>query len=71
MISRSRVAWERTVANDGSIDDESKQGLLVGSSVVLQESCGVVVTHGDVLWPLGDSKPSSGRDGESLEKHDG
>jgi len=44
----------RTVANDSSIDDEGQQGLLVCSSVVLQQRGGVVVADGSVCGTLGE-----------------
>jgi hypothetical protein len=46
--SRLQVEGEHTVTDDGSVDDESQESLLVGSSVVHQQSSGVVVADGHV-----------------------
>lgn len=61
---------QHTVTDDSSVDDESQQGLLIGSSVVLQQSRGVVVTDSGVRGALGDRTANSCGDSESLEKHD-
>jgi hypothetical protein len=58
-----------TVANNGSVDDEGQQGHLVCSSIVLQQSSGVVVADGRVGRTLGKSRTNGSRDGKSLEKH--
>lgn len=67
---RRESAGPTYVTNDGSVDNQGEEGLLVGSGVVLQQSSGVVVAHGLVGWALGDSEGRSGGDGKSLEKHD-
>ena len=58
-----------TVANDSSVDDEGQQGLLVGSSVVLQQRGSVVVADGGVCGTLGEGRANSRREGKSSEKH--
>ena len=50
------------VANDGCVDDESKEGVLVCGSVVFQEGGGVVVADGDVFRSLGESGGCNGRE---------
>lgn len=59
-----------TVTDDGGVDDEGQEGLLVGSSVVLQQSSGVVITDGSVRGTLGsDTRGEDSRGGDSLEEH--
>lgn len=52
------------VANDGSVDDQSQDGLLVGRVVLHQQSSGVVVANGLVSWSL-SRDGSSGTKAES------
>lgn len=54
------------VTNDGSVDEESQQGVLVGSSVVCQKSSGVVRADGLVRRSLrkrGDGSRKTSKDG--------
>jgi hypothetical protein len=58
MHQRAPEGWVRrrlTVSNDCSVDDESQQGHLVCSRVVLQQSRGVVVANRRVGGTLGQS----------------
>lgn len=62
---------QRTVTNDGGVNDQSQKSLLVGSSVVLQQSSGVVVADGRVSRALSDGTGNRSSHSKSLEKHDG
>lgn len=65
VLGRGRL----TVTNNGGVDDESQEGHLVCSSVVLQQSSGVVIADGSIGRTLSDSGANSSREGKSLEKH--
>jgi hypothetical protein len=60
---------ERTVTNDSSVDDEGQQSHLVCSSVVHQQSGGVVVADGRGCWTLSNSGANSNRESKSSAKH--
>jgi hypothetical protein len=59
-----------TVTNDSGVDDEGQESLLVGSSVVLQQSSSIVIADGHIRRTLSDSTANGGGDGQSLEEHD-
>lgn len=59
-----------TVTNYSGVDDEGQESLLVGSSVVLQQSSGVVVADRLVRRTLSNGTANGGRDSKSLEEHD-
>ncbi len=58
-----------TVADDGGVDDQGQKGLLVGSSVVLQQSGGVVVADGHIRRALSDGPAQGGGNDKSFEEH--
>ena len=62
---------QRTVTDDGGVNDQSQKSLLVCSSVVLQQSRGVVVADGCVGRALSDGTGNRNSDSKSLEEHDG
>lgn len=59
-----------TVTNDSGVDNEGQESLLIESSVVLQQSSGVVVADGYIRRTLSDGTANSGSDSKSLEEHD-
>ena len=60
-----------TVTNDNSVDDEGQESLLVGSSVVLQQSSGVVVADRHISRSLSNGTANGGGgDSKCLEEHD-
>jgi hypothetical protein len=59
-----------TVTNDGGVDNKGQEKLLIGSSVVRQQSSGVVVADGHIRRTLSDDTANGGGDSKSLEKHD-
>jgi hypothetical protein len=60
---------EYTVADDGSVDHQRQEGLLVCGRVILQQSHGVVVADGDIGRTLSSSGADDSRNGERLEQH--
>lgn len=62
--------WLGVVANDGGVDDESQEGVLVGRIVLLEEGGGVVVTDGGVGRALGDNGAKGSEESKSFELHD-
>jgi hypothetical protein len=72
MVSKNstrRHGEERTVTNDGRVNDEGQQCHLVCSSVVHQQSSGVVIADGRVCWTLSNSGANGSRESKSSEKH--
>jgi hypothetical protein len=59
-----------TVTNDGGVDNKCQKSLLVGSSVVLQQSSGIIVADRDIGRALSNRSANGSRDSKSLEKHD-
>lgn len=59
------------VADDGGVDDERQEGVLVGRVVLLEEGGGVVVTDGGVGRALGDGSADGSEESKSFELHDG
>lgn len=64
------IIRQLTISNDCGVDDEGQKSLLVGSSVVLQQSSGVVITDGCTIGSLCHSTANGRSHGKSFEKHD-
>jgi hypothetical protein len=52
------VFYRIDLPNNSSIDNKCKESVLVGSSVVHQQSSGIVITDGCVGWALSSHKAS-------------
>jgi hypothetical protein len=59
-----------TVTNNNSVDNKSQEKFLVSSSVVHQQSSGVVVADGHIRRTLSDSTANGGGDSKSLQEHE-
>lgn len=57
------------VSNDGGVDNQGQKSVLVGSSVLLQQSGGVVVADGGAVGALGSNHGGGRSHDESLAEH--
>jgi len=60
------------VPNNGSVDQQCQQGVLVGGGVFFQQSFSIVVTDGGAFWALSRDRAdgrNSPEQGDSVEVH--
>ena len=58
------------VADDGGVDDQGQEGVLVGGIILLEESSGVIVADGGVRRALRDGGTDGSENSKSFELHD-